>query len=875
MGEVYRARDTRLGRVVALKVLPHAYVSHPDRMQRFEREARAASALNHPAIVTIYDVGTTDAFPYIAMELVNGKSLREMLEAGRFPLKKLIGIAAQLTDGIAKAHEAGIVHRDLKPDNLMITTDGFLKILDFGLVKHSDAEKSEVSSVQTHTAAGQVLGTVSYMSPEQASGSPVDFRSDQFSIGSILYEMLTGRRAFVRKTSAETMTAIIREEPEPLVVIQPGTPVQVRWIIERCLAKNPDDRFASTRDLARDIQSLRDHFAEIASSSGTESRIRVSFPRRRLTGWVAAGVILLLLSALALRTRIGGALPTRPIVSRTLTYSGSDSSPAVSPNGEVIAFRSDRDGTPRIWLKQLRGGDEIALTTGPDDHPRFSPDGSSLLFLRSDGPLASLYRVPVLGGVARKVVEDVRSADWSPDGARIAFIRWKSEGTTPDSHFLIVNRDGSAFSEIAIIKERQMHSIRWSPDGRSLIATVLIQGNYGSRDAIALIDVENKKTHWILSTFSPTAATWTGTPNQIAYFVPETGVALFQLRGDSTLYLHDVKSGDRHAVYWAQSAGEIMDIAGNGRIVMHSASLRENLREIHLASGESSANSLWLTRGNSCNRQPAFSPDGSRILFSSNMASNLDLWEVSVKSRSLRRITEDETGDWDPAYSPDGKSILWSSNRNGHFEIWMVNADGSGARRVTNDGVDAENPSMTPDGKWIIYNSYNPDLKIRGIWKIHPDGTGAERIADGLTQWPEISPDGRFACYSFYKESLNDRMVYQRVVEIATGSPVPFEIEVSNRDRVGGRLRWMPDGKSIVFVDENADGNWGLFAQDFIPGKDTSSSRRPIAGFDPDRKMDTFSISRDGSSIIVAEVEVLSSLVMATGIPGIQPLQKK
>lgn len=873
MGEVYRAKDTRLGREVAVKILPREFAGHPQRMQRFEREARSASALNHPAIVTIYDVGTIDSHPYIAMELVSGKNLAEVLAGGRMSLKKVIAIASQLADGLAKAHDAGIVHRDLKPENVMINNDGFVKILDFGLAKFNGTEKSDISNFQTQTSAGLVMGTAAYMSPEQAAGTKLDFRSDQFSMGSILFEMLAGRRPFLRNTTAETMAAIIRDDPEPLTSIQPAVPAPLRWVVERCMAKDPDDRYASTRDLARDIQSLRNRFAEMTSSAESTPITLSHSGKWRLLLLGAIATILLVFAGI-LSSKFGKAPTQPPIVFRALTYSGSDTSPSVSPSGELIAFRSDRDGTPRIWLKQLKGGNEIALTTGPDDLPRFSPDGSFLLFVRNEGAAGSLYRIPVLGGDTRKIIDDVRSADWAPDGNRIAFIRWTAGSGIPDSHFFIVNRDGSSSTEIAAIKERQLSSVRWSPDGRLLLATVLTQGNYGSRDAIALIDVENKKAKWILSTFSPTSAIWNGTSNEIMYFVPETGVALFQLRGDSTLYLHNIESGKRQPVFWAQSAGEIMDIAGPGQVVMHSASLRENLREVLLAPGADRSDSTWLTRGNSCNRQPAYSPDGSRILFSSNMASNLDLWEVSTTSRGLQRITEDEAGDWDPAYSPDGKSILWSSNRGGHFEIWMANADGSGARQVTKDGVDAENPSMTGDKKWVIYNSYNPDLKIRGIWKIHPDGSGATRIVDGLTQWPEISPDGRLVCYGFYKESLNDRMTYERVVEIETGAQVPFEIAVSNRDRVGGRLRWMPDGKSILYVDENKAGNWGVFAQDFIPGKDTYSSRRAIAGFDPDRKMDTFTLSPDRTRIIVAEVEVLSSLTLAKGIPGIAPFRK-
>lgn len=871
MGEVYRAKDPRLGRDVAIKVLPQQFAAHPERMKRFEQEARAASALNHPAIITIYDIGTVDSIPYIAMEFVDGKNLHQLINFGRLSLKKIISIASQFADGLAKAHEAGIVHRDLKPENLMVNGDGYLKILDFGLAKLSYAAGPDSSEMQTQTSAGVVMGTAAYMSPEQAAGRQVDFRSDQFSAGSILYEMVTGKQAFRKDTTAETMTAVIREDPEAVSSVDPAIPGPLRWIIQRCMAKDPEERYASTRDLARDLQNLRDHFSEISITSEAPRSVRSGKISRSVFLLSTIAVAMLFVAAAVFW--IGRSPVQKPVVFRALTYSGSDSSPAVAPNGEFVAFRSDRDGVPRIWLKQLKSGNEIALTEGPDDFPRFSPDGSFLLFIRTEGQIASLYRVPVLGGDVRKVAEDVRSADWSPDGKQLVFIRWESVQGILDSHFLTVNPDGSVIQELAVIRQKQLHSPRWSPDGRFVVATVLVQGNYGSRDAIAMIDVQTKKTKWILSAFSPTAAVWSGNKNQIAYFVPETGVALFQLRGDSTLFLQDVETGKREAVFWAQSAGEIMDIAGKGGIVMHSASLRENLREVFLDGKKNALTTSWLTRGNSCNRQPAYSPDGRSILFSSNMTGNLDLWEVSVESRGLRRITEDATEDWDPAFSPDGKHILWSSNRKGHFEIWMANADGSGSRQVTTDGVDAENPGMTRDGKWIVYNSYNPDIKIRGIWKIRPDGTGAIRIASGLTQWPEISPDGRYASYGFYKQSFNDTLTYERVVEIATGNAVPFEIEVSNRDRVGGRMRWIPDGKSILFIDEDKDGNWGVFAQDFVPGTDTRSSRRPLAGFDPDRKIDTFAVSPDLSRIVIAEVEVLSSLVMAEGIPGIEPVQ--
>lgn len=269
MGEVYRARDTRLGREVAIKILPTELSSSQDRLNRFEQEAYSASSLNHPNIITIHDIGSEDSTRYIAMELVDGKTLRELISTGPIASRKAISIATQLAEGLAKAHSAGIIHRDLKPENVMITKDGFVKILDFGLAKLFTADKQEgVSSLQTAagTNAGIILGTIGYMSPEQASGEQVDFRSDQFSLGSILYEMVTGQRAFQKKTTVETMAAIINQDPQPIASINPQVPAPIRWFIERCLAKDPADRFASTDDLSRDLKSIRDHISEISAT---------------------------------------------------------------------------------------------------------------------------------------------------------------------------------------------------------------------------------------------------------------------------------------------------------------------------------------------------------------------------------------------------------------------------------------------------------------------------------------------------------------------------------------------------------------------------------------------------------------------------------
>ena len=702
MGEVYRARDTRLGREVALKILPAEFSADRERLERFEQEARSASALNHPNIITIYDVGSSNSISYLSMELVEGKSLRALLDEGLLPLRKIASIASQLADGLAKAHAAGIVHRDLKPENVMISKDGFLKILDFGLAKMTLVQGHQASHIQTQTGAGVVRGTVGYMSPEQASGLAVDFHSDQFAFGTILYEMITGKPPFQRGSAAESMAAIIREDPEPAHNLNPQIPQVLRLILDRCMAKDPEERYASTHDLARDLRSIRDHLTEVSSVATVSA---VQQPVKRFRALIPALTLIAFLAGAAADYWYRGPKPQEPIEMLTLTFSGKDSSPAVSPDGTLIAFRSDRDGKPRIWLKQLAGGNEVVLSTGPDDYPRFSADSSTIFFIRNQGTGTSLYRISVLGGEERKILDDVQSADLSPDGKKIAFVRWKGA----ESSLFTANIDGAGVDLVSPIEKIQVQFPRWSLDGKRIIATRHWAGAVVNLDAILIVDMNTKAKHWIRSTW-PTAAIWIS-ENQILYGVPRSIAG--SSRGAGTIVVQDIGTEKIRKLFWFSSCGDVLDRLDEHTLLLQSAMRRQNLRQISLA--EPQATGHWFTRGNSIDRQPVYSPDGKRILYSSIGSGNIDLMEITIETGAVKRITEDAADYWDPAYTPDGRHILWSSNRNGHFEIWMANSDGSGSRRITNDGLDAENPTMTLDRRWIVYNSYNP--KQIGVWR--------------------------------------------------------------------------------------------------------------------------------------------------------------
>src|SRR5512143_864821 len=433
MGVVYRARDMRLSRDVASKVLPAEFASDVGRLRRLEKEARAASALNHPNIVTIYEIGTFESRSYIAMELVAGKTLRELLFPGPLPLKRLLQIAVQIAEGLAKAHEAGVVHRDLKPENVMVTKEGLVKILDFGVakLKSMGVDSGEGSNLPTETGTrpGIVVGTIGYMSPEQAAGLPIDFRSDQFSFGSILYELVSGKRAFQKKTGVDTLSAILNEEPPPLADLSPEAPAPLRWIVERCLAKSPEQRFGATCDLAHDLATVRDHLTEaVGMPARPVATSRLAAMRRRLlSGAVVAAA--LALSFLFGRNTVPRGIRPEKVSFRQLTFRhGSFMHGRFAPDGRTIVYGAAWDGKP-TELFSVR-------TDSVESRPLGIPN-ADILAISSKGELAillkksylastvgagTLARVPLGGGAPREVAENIKFADWSPDGTELAVI---------------------------------------------------------------------------------------------------------------------------------------------------------------------------------------------------------------------------------------------------------------------------------------------------------------------------------------------------------------------------------------------------------------------------------------------------------------------
>ncbi len=566
---------------------------------------------------------------------------------------------------------------------------------------------------------------------------------------------------------------------------------------------------------------------------------------------------------------------------RTLTFSGRDADPSASHDGRLVAFTSARDGASRIWVKQLAGGGEAPLTAGPDQRARFSPDDSSILFVRDLGGTQAIYRIALVGGEPRKLVDDATEGDWSPDGKTIVFVRTR-EGAEVVSSLNLFDTEAGKESLLYEVRGRQLLDPRWAPDGR---AVAFVAGNRNSNAPswqLLRADPRSREVRPMPGFALGNAVggiAWSGSGRELFLF--QSASVLGDVAGAwSRILRADARTGQRTALLWADGLAPLIssedhlarcDVAAPGRLVFGHRLRRQNLRELSLADLGSPPATRLLTEGTSVDRQPAYSGDGRRVLFSSNRGGNLDLWALDLASGALSQLTDDAAQDWDPAFSGGGKHILWDNDRQGHLEVWMANADGSGAHQLTHDGADAENPSPTPDERWIVYWSGNPSHP--GVWKVHPDGSAPTRLVAGSIFYSDVSPDGRHAAYVTRDRAKLRNTVH--FVEVESGRPVPFTIDVpftaAGPAIIWGRSRWSPDGRTIYFVGQDAAGRSGVFAQGFTPGHDSTSTRRPVAGFSTEFVTESLGLSPDGSRLTVSTGQELSTVMIADGVPGAIP----
>ncbi|HEY6146295.1 MAG TPA: protein kinase [Thermoanaerobaculia bacterium] len=830
MGEVYRARDERLRRDVAIKVLSADVSDDPDRRKRFEQEARAASSLNHHNLVTIHDIGEKDGAVYIAMELVEGRTLRDIQSEGPMATKRLIDVAFQMADGLAKAHSAGIVHRDLKPENVMLTKDGVIKILDFGLAKllprEGELSQDSATAIQ-ETRPGTVLGTIGYMSPEQASGKPADFRSDQFSLGSILYELATGKRAFQRATTAETLTAIIREEAEPVGKLNSAVPAPFRWLIERCLSKDPEGRYAATRDLASDLRSIRDHLSEASvpgAVSGPVPASTAALPRRgRVIGRALALLGILAAFGLGMLAQKRFNRSTPPSYQQITFGSGTIRSARFAPDGQTIVYSVSWDGTPlKLFLKHPSSPDSLPLALPSANLLGISPTGEMAIALdcRSNHPgvcAGTLARAALTGGSPRGVAEGIQETDWAADGEKFLVVR---------------DVDGKGRIEYPLGKVLYQTSghisyARLSPRGDRI---AFLDHPFPLDDAgtVAVIDLEGKKTTLTGKWASEHGLAWEPSGREVWFTATEAGAnrSLYAVTLDQKL----------RVVTRVPGGLKLHDIAKNGRVLLTRESPRVGIRGT-LAGDEREKDMSFLDYSFAAD----LANDGKTLLFDEEgeagganytvflrKADNSPVvrlgegnalalspdgkWALAIiplpdkpflllptgtgehREIALAGVSAEQGATW----LPDSQGFVFGGSEKGHgVRVYVQTLAGGKPRPITPEGVSVALPgfAVTSDGKWLAA------IGADGKGALFSVENGSARPLPGVAagEFPlRFSPDDKYV-YLWKRGDIPARVTR---LEVATGKRELWKdlmpVDPAGVERISNVLV-SPDAKSYVY----------------------------------------------------------------------------
>jgi eukaryotic-like serine/threonine-protein kinase len=843
MGEVYRARDARLGRDVALKVLSEVFASDPERLRRFEQEARAVAALNHPNILGLYDIGTQNGSPYLVSELLEGESLREMLRSGPVPSRRAGDYAAQIASGLAAAHEKGIVHRDLKPENLFITNDGRAKILDFGLAKLTQSSASHaagsegVTLTSSPTLAGVVMGTAGYMSPEQVRGEPLDHRTDIFAFGAVLYEMLSGQRAFHRDTGAETMTAILKEDPPELSDTAKLVSPALDRIVRRCLEKRPEQRFQSAQDLAFALGTL--------SGTDASGAARVTPAPRTSPRWLWPSAILALVGVLVvawLFTRNG---PTAHRMQFALPVPGEVSQMVLSADGQMLAFVSpdDKSGAPTLFVQRIGSPNAVELPgTDGANYPFWSPDDSYVAFFAK----GKLLKVAASGGPSQALapVSVARGGAW---GSKNVIIYTPE----PQGGLWRVNADGSGAARLTTLgKDEQSH--RWPvflPDGNHFLVWM---GNFvNNRDDRVSGIYESSLDH-------PTEK------KLLVLAHSNVGVAQGQI-----IYLDEKRQLVASAFDISKGAvsGEPQivtpSIAFQPSIIWGAFSAANNGNLIYSANAQTTLSALtWVDRtGKELGRvgepgtlsNPILSPDGKRVAvdIADLQANNVDVWLESLQGGSNTRFTFDTSEDVMGVWSRDGKTVAYRTVGE-YVRLMLKAASGLEREKTLYSGeiaADMLPNSWTLDDQQILCTMFFPVRvgdRVSGLVLVPAGGGKPVPFLEtrGSEQTGQISPDGKWAAYA-----SNESGEWEVYVTTFPGAAGKWQVS-----RGGGtEPRWRSDGKQLFYIGQS-----GILTAAPVATDGTFSSGTPVPLFQvrgratvSSTDLYTYDVSRDGKQFLV------------------------
>jgi len=863
MGEVYRATDTKLHRDVAIKVLPAAAANDPERRARFEREAQAVAALNHPNIVTVHSVETVGDVCFIAMELVDGRSLADLIPRGGLSLNRLLSIAIPVTDAVAAAHQHGITHRDLKPANIIVGDGehaGRVKVLDFGLAKLADVPAIVGAATTLPTAPitgeGRILGTVAYMSPEQAEGKPIDPRSDLFSLGVILYEMATGQRPFTGETSISIISSIVKDTPKTVTEFNPALPREFARIIRRALAKDPEHRYQTAKDLRNDLQTLRDDLAsgELSASPVPPGERRGLRPAMYASLGVAS-LAVALSAVLYLRSSAVSSTIGEISVSR-VTSSGKAAFASISPDGRyIVHVVVDRTGGgSSLWVHQTKTGTDIQISPPSSSAYiglTFSPDGEWIYTTRfTSNSGAAAFRRPVLGGDDQLVVSDVDSPlAISPDGKRYVFMRGAPQ--KGEAQLVVGPVDGS--EKPAVLATRRLPDayplgtrFAWSPDGKSIAVPVgqwfvPAYDNASTNSMVVIVDAATGTERTLTTRFwdSVSSVDWRrdntlivagnarGTANSQLWRVSVDTGAVSRITSD----LNDYR--DAQAAVMSPSVVTIL----RNRESTLSAGAPDHLRSVTEGARYDGQTGLAWTR------------DG-RIVFTAAAEGHLDLWMTDTNGRNPARLTSDTTAVTAPCGSADGQSIVFLGEKKGTVGLWRQNL--STAATTLLDGNAADHFPFCDLTNPMVYFSRSGE--IEHIYRVSLDGGPAELLPLTVSFLGAfgISPDGHSLLTA---ARAAGRSGWLAAVRPLAESSEPRTFDILN---VPINLAWTPRGDAITFV-ERRRGPEGIWNQPVDGGPPV-----PLVEL-PNERIYGFAWARDGQ-LAVAHGRAANDVVLISGV---------
>ena len=833
MGEVFLAEDTKLGRRVALKVLADELASDSDWRQRFEREARAVAAINHPSIVTIHSVEESDGVLFLTLELVEGATLADLIPTAGLPLDQLLAIATPLADAVGAAHQRGITHRDLKPANVMITPDRRVKVLDFGLAKLAESEQAAMGvtvPAADLTGAGRIMGTTAYMSPEQAEGKAVDPRSDVFSLGVMVYEMAIGERPFKGDTQVSILSAILKDHPPSVTDLKHDLPRDLGRIVRRCLAKDPEDRYQTAKDLRNDLRTLKADLdsGAVQPLSGVAAPLIAPRPAtRQWLPWAAIGVlaaaVLAVLGVLLWRGAPSGPAASagrgafEAVALTRLTTTGTAGLAAISDDGRYVAYVVTEEGRQGLWLRQVATSSNVAVVPAADvrySGVTFSPDANYIYYStypRGEN-YGALFQVPVLGGSARRVVEDVDGLiSFAPQGDRFVFVR----GFPEDGGSALMVTDVKTMTPRELVRRKgqesfPLESVAWSPDGR----TIAVPGTHDGRLQGEIVFVDSAAgTPRVVETPAWRAIT------HVAWLPDGSGVLanaqeLSGESGASQIWLLPFPEGPARQVTNDLGTYTGLSVAKTGRSFV---SVRNELRtKIYIVADKGGAEDESITSGAGTDdgvEGIAWTPD-DRLIYTSSTGGNTDIWIMDVNGMNRSQLTTTAGADNWPSVSPDGKVVVFLSERDGAPAIWRMDIDGGRQQRVVAGNVRAR-PMLSADGAEVYYT----DVASRQNFRVPLAGGTPQPLHESLAgagvtlpegfHEPSPSPDGRMVAGHYLdREQRGERMVVitpgkSDGVQTLPAVPVPAV--------------WMADSRSLLFV-QTRRGVSNLWRQPIVGG---------------------------------------------------------